>query len=67
MNDGAHIPPEQADFLFEPFASNREAGHGLGLWVTYQIVTQLGGEIVVESTPGDTRFVVRLPIPPSDR
>lgn len=66
-NDGAHIPPEQADFLFEPFASNREAGHGLGLWVTYQIVTQLGGEIVVESTPGDTRFVVRLPIPPSDR
>jgi signal transduction histidine kinase len=62
-NDGAHIPPERMEYLFEPFASGRESGHGLGLWVTYQIVTQLGGEITVDSQPGDTRFAVTLPLP----
>jgi signal transduction histidine kinase len=62
-NDGAHIPPERMEYLFEPFATGREAGHGLGLWVTYQIVTQLGGEITVDSRPGDTRFAVALPLP----
>lgn len=62
-NDGGYIPPERAEYLFEPFSTGRESGHGLGLWVTYQIVTQLGGEIVVESVPGDTRFAVSLPLP----
>ena len=62
-NDGAHIPPEQMTRLFEPFASGRDTGHGLGLWVTYQIVTQLGGEISVDSAPGETRFAVTLPLP----
>lgn len=64
-NDGAHIPPERREVLFEPFSSSRVEGHGLGLWVTYQIVTQLGGEIAVVSEPGDTRFTVQLPIPPA--
>lgn len=62
-NDGAHIPPERMEYLFEPFATGREEGHGLGLWVTYQIVTQLGGEIVVDSQLGETRFAVTLPLP----
>ncbi|HEX9180765.1 MAG TPA: ATP-binding protein [Burkholderiales bacterium] len=30
-NDGAHIPPEQRQVLFEPFTSGRADGHGLGL------------------------------------
>ena len=63
-NDGAHIPPEQMRHLFEPFAEQREARKGLGLWVTYQIVRQLGGEIEVRSQPGDTVFCAKLPIPP---
>jgi signal transduction histidine kinase len=64
-NDGGHIPPEQRQVLFEPFSSGRPDGHGLGLWVTYQIVSQLGGDIGVASEPGDTRFTVQLPIPPA--
>ncbi len=32
-NDGQHIPEEQMAYLFEPFASGREKGHGLGLWI----------------------------------
>ncbi|HET9699391.1 MAG TPA: ATP-binding protein [Burkholderiales bacterium] len=63
-NDGAHIPPEHRQVLFEPFTSGRPDGHGLGLWVTYQIVSQLGGEIAVASEPGDTRFTVQLPVAP---
>jgi len=51
-NDGEHIPDEQLAYLFEPFASGREKGHGLGLWIVYQIVQQLNGGLSVESEPG---------------
>jgi hypothetical protein len=35
---------------------------GLGLEIVHRIVTQkFGGKIDVESKPGDTRFIVRLP------
>jgi two-component system NtrC family sensor kinase len=61
-NDGDTIPQERMEHLFEPFSSQREDGHGLGLWVTYQIVRQLGGEIVAESVPEETRFTVTLPL-----
>lgn len=65
-NTGDHIPPERLDHLFEPYA---DAGgdhsgprrHGMGLWMTYQIVTQLKGSIEVDSRPGWTVFEVRLP------
>jgi len=64
-NNGRHIPPERLDHLFEPFAHESPEGHGLGLglWVTYQIVEQLGGRIEVSSRPGETRFGVTLPLP----
>jgi signal transduction histidine kinase len=61
-NDGAHIPPEQIPYLFEPFVGKGRAGHGLGLWITYQIVGELGGEISVRSEPGWTVFQVQLPL-----
>lgn len=61
-NGGQGIPPEVLSHLFEPFASGNEAGHGLGLWVTYQIVSQLGGQIDAESASGITRFHVVLPV-----
>ncbi|RZI40424.1 HAMP domain-containing histidine kinase [Herbaspirillum sp. HC18] len=62
-NDGKYIDDEQLAYLFEPFNTDHEGGHGLGLWMTYQIVQQLKGEISVTSQPGQTRFVVTLPIP----
>ena len=49
------------DTLFEPFATTSERGNGLGLWIVYQIVQQLGGEIEVESLPGCTTFKVDIP------
>ncbi|MBP9907067.1 MAG: HAMP domain-containing histidine kinase [Rhodoferax sp.] len=61
-NTGKPLSPEQLAHLFEPFTPFSENGNGLGLWICYQIATQLGGTIRAESTPAQTRFTVNLPI-----
>ncbi|HET7833183.1 MAG TPA: HAMP domain-containing sensor histidine kinase [Gallionella sp.] len=61
-NDGSYIPKDMISYLFEPFTSLNEKGSGLGLWVIYQIVQQLGGLITVQSEPGETQFIVQLPL-----
>ncbi|HEY0823709.1 MAG TPA: HAMP domain-containing sensor histidine kinase [Ramlibacter sp.] len=61
-NDGRHIPPERLPFLFEPFLQPSGERQGLGLWITYQIVQQLGGRIHARSQPGETVFAVSLPL-----
>lgn len=61
-NGGKEIAPEQMQYLFEPFNPLSESGHGLGLWVTYQIVQQLGGQISATSGNGETRFSVVIPL-----
>jgi two-component system, NtrC family, sensor kinase len=65
-NTGQHISGAAMEHLFEPFGSVAIAewrrSYGLGLWVSYQIATQLGGTISVDSAPGQTCFAVLLPI-----
>lgn len=61
-NDGTQLDDERLAHLFEPFASTRAGGHGLGLWVTYQIVTQLNGRITARNIDGQVEFVVHLPL-----
>jgi signal transduction histidine kinase len=60
-NNGDAIPADLMNHLFEPFTGLNKEGHGLGLWVTHQIVEQLKGRIEVESRDGRTRFSVTLP------
>jgi signal transduction histidine kinase len=63
-DDGPGIPPELVDRVFDPFVTTKPPGEGtgLGLNVSHQIVVQRHrGTITVESEPGRTRFVVRLP------
>lgn len=59
-------PADQARLFhrFERAVSERDyAGLGLGLWITKQIVTRLGGEIVVDSAPDrGTAFTILLPL-----
>jgi len=60
----AGIPPETLPRIFDAFFTTKPqgSGTGLGLEIVHRIVTQkFGGKIDVESKPGDTRFIVRLP------
>ncbi|MBA3529523.1 MAG: hypothetical protein H0T91_09495 [Propionibacteriaceae bacterium] len=68
---GAGVPPELQQKIFEPFFTTKGVGEGtgLGLDISYRVVTQRHhGDLKVVSSPGDTRFQVRLPIaePPAD-
>ena len=62
---GVGIPQPEQGRIFEPFFTTKgdQGGTGLGLSVTYGIVTDHGGQIDVESQPGEgSRFTVRLPL-----
>jgi signal transduction histidine kinase len=63
-DSGIGISPKDMDRIFEPFYTTRgtRGGTGLGLSVTYGIVTDHGGTIEVESLPGEgSTFTVWLP------
>lgn len=62
VNDGTAPPANILAHIFEPFVTGREGGHGLGLWVVYQIVQQLEGHIGADSGDGKVIFRVRLPL-----
>jgi signal transduction histidine kinase len=62
---GPGIPEGLRQRIFEPFFTTKPVGQGtgLGLDISYRIVVaRHGGDLTVESQPGDTRFVVRLPL-----
>jgi signal transduction histidine kinase len=70
VNDnGAGIPPEHMDNIFDPFYTTKDPGKGtgLGLSVCYMIVDGLGGRIRARNLPeGGSRFTISLPLPPAD-
>ncbi|MGI5489713.1 ATP-binding protein [Microtetraspora malaysiensis] len=66
---GPGVPAGIRDRIFDPFFTTKPVGEGtgLGLDISWRIVVgRHGGDLRVESVPGDTRFQVRLPLSPSD-
>ncbi len=69
-DDGPGIAPEDRTRIFEPFYTSRATrrgdkshGTGLGLSVSYGIVTSHGGSITVDERPGGgARFTIDLPL-----
>lgn len=62
---GPGVPEELRKRVFEPFFTTKAVGEGtgLGLDISYRIVVSgHGGDIVLQSKPGDTRFLVKLPL-----
>jgi signal transduction histidine kinase len=69
-DNGPGIPPEVRDRVFEPFFTTKPVGKGtgLGLDIAYRTIVQRHkGNLEVLSEPGNTRFVVSLPLTPADK
>ena len=66
IDNGAGIPDEIRDKIFQPFFTTKPTGEGtgLGLSLSFDIITKgHGGEIKVESEKGQgTQFIITLPI-----
>ena len=61
---GEGISAENLERIFDPFFTTKDpdAGTGLGLMISHQIIADHGGSIEVESQPGEgATFHVRLP------
>jgi signal transduction histidine kinase len=66
---GPGVPDEIVGRIFEPFFTTKPVGEGtgLGLDISWRIVVKKHhGDIRVESRPGDTWFLVRLPLTAPD-
>ncbi|MFL5520165.1 MAG: PAS domain S-box protein [Gemmatimonadales bacterium] len=62
---GPGVPPEQRDRIFNPFYTTKPVGQGtgLGLSISDGIVREHGGQVRVESQPGEgATFFVELPL-----
>ncbi len=64
-NGGTPIPPQYLQALFMPFSRTNAAsggqGLGLGLFIASEIAHAHGGQITVNSTERETRFVFTMP------
>jgi len=66
-DNGPGISPEHLPRLFDPyFTTKGQAGTGLGLFITQQVIAARGGTVTAENRPGaGATFTVRLPLLPA--
>ncbi len=62
IDNGPGVPEHLQDKIFYPLVSGRADGHGLGLTLAQDFVSQHKGNIEFDSEPGRTCFTVLLPL-----
>ena len=64
VDDGPGIPDDIRGRIFDPFFTTKQVGEGtgLGLDIVRRLVQRHDGSIEVDSRPGRTEFLVRLPV-----
>ena len=68
QDEGTGIAPELQPHLFQPFATTKANGTGLGLVVVQRVVNQHGGTVRVGPADGrGASFVIDLPLSPAAR
>ena len=61
-DNGVGIPNDHLEKIFDPYFSTKQKGSGLGLSLSYSIVTKHGGQIFAESKQGESSiFTFYLP------
>ena len=64
-DNGNGIPKTALDKIFQPFFTTKPTGQGtgLGLSLSYDIVTAHGGELTVKTKEGEgSQFIMILPV-----
>ena len=67
-DNGRGVSADMVPRLFRPFATTKaRRGTGLGLYISRQIAREAGGDLVLDSGPGNAaRFVLSLPAAPAE-
>jgi len=65
IDDGKGMTPDFVrDQLFQPFASTKDGGFGVGAFEARALIAAMGGRLSVQSRPGKgSRFTIHLPAP----
>jgi two-component system nitrogen regulation sensor histidine kinase GlnL len=61
-DNGPGIPENLIHDIFDPFVSSKINGSGLGLSLVSKLISDHGGVVECDSAPGQTSFLVRLPV-----
>lgn len=66
IDNGPGIPQDMLQTIFYPMVSGRPDGTGLGLSIAQSIIGQHRGLVECESQPGNTSFIIYIPLEQRD-